>query len=341
MEMIDAYVNEVGQRLPARQRADIEREIRSMIGDTLDDESRTQNRPVDDAMMVQVLKRLGSPQKLAASYVPPQYLIGPELFPAYLLVVKIVASVLAILAIIGLALSVGLAGTVQSQVLEEIARAAGGIFSSIFQAFGIITLVFAVLQRVAPKNKFFPDEAEFDPRKLKLKPDAEKFNPAGIIAELVFTLIGITLFAFFPQVIGVASYRDNQWVIVPVLSQAFFSYLPYLVALWAARGVLKVAVLASGRWTLPTRWVNVGLNIIGIGLVGIILQGPSLIALPPDIVTTLGWGHADPGFVANMGNIVDASIRLALVVALVVECIETISTVVRLALGNRQVPVSD
>ena len=70
--MINAYVNEVGQRLPARQRADIEREIRSMIGDTLDDESQTQNRPIDDEMVAQVLKRLGSPQKLAASYVPPR-----------------------------------------------------------------------------------------------------------------------------------------------------------------------------------------------------------------------------------------------------------------------------
>jgi len=340
MEMIDAYVNEVGQRLPARQRADIEREMRSMIEDTLDDESRTQNRPVDEALAAQVLKRLGSPQKMAASYTPPQYLIGPELFPAYLLVIKIVLSVLVVMGIIGLALSVGLAGTVQSQVLEPLARASGGILSSVFQAFGIITFVFAVMQRVAPKNKLILDEEEFDPRKLKLKPDAEKINQPGIVAELVFTLIGITFFAFFPQVIGVASYRDNQWVIVPVLSQAFFSYLPYLVGLWAARGVLKMFLLTSGRWTLPTRWVDVGLNIIGIGLVGIILQGPSLIALPPDIVTTLGWGKADPGFVANMGNVVDASIRLALVFALAIECIETISTVVRLVLHPRPVPVS-
>lgn len=341
MEMIDAYVNEVGLRLPARQRADIEREIRSMIGDTLDDESRTQDRPVDDEMVVQVLRRLGSPQKLAASYVPPQYLIGPELFPAYLMVVKIVLSVLAALAIIGLALSVGLAGTVQSQFLDSMGQAAGGLFSSIFQAFGIITLVFAILQRVAPKSKLIQDEGEFDPRKLKLKPDADKINPAGLIVEIVLTFIGISIFTLFPQVIGIGSYHDGQWVIVPILSQAFFGYVPYLAALWAARGVLKLAVLKNGRWTAPIRWTDLGLNVLGIVLMVIILRGPALVTLPPDIVTSLGWGKAAPDFVANMGVWVDGAIRLSLLVALIVVSIETISRAVKLVLHTPPVVVSD
>jgi hypothetical protein len=341
MEMIDAYVNEVGQRLPARQRVDIEREIRSMIGDTLDDESRTQDRPIDDEMVVQVLKHLGSPQKLAASYLPPQYLIGPELFPAYFLVVKIVLSVLMILVIVGLALSVGLAGTVQSQILSVLAQATGGMASSIFQAFGIITLIFAILQRVAPKNKLIQDEAEFDPRKLKLKPDTEKINPPALTVEIVLTVIAISLFSFFPQVIGIGSYHDGRWVIVPVLSQAFFAYLPYLIPLWAARGVLKVVLLTGGHWTAFTRWVNIGLDILGIVLVVIILQGPSLVTLPPDIVTTLGWGKADPNFVATMGVWIDGAIRLGLFVAVIVESIETISTVVKLIMHTRPVAVSD
>jgi len=312
-----------------------------MIGDTLDDESRTQERPIDDEMVVQVLKRLGSPQKMAASYVPPQFLIGPELFPVYLLVVKIVMSVLVILGIIGLALSVGLAGTVQSQILDILSRASGGILSSIFMAFGVITLVFAILERVAPKNKLIQDEGEFDPRKLKLKPDSEKINQPGLIAEIVFTLIAISLFTFFPQVIGVASFRDGQWVIVPVLSQAFFGYVPYFVALWAARGVLAAVLLTTGRWAATTRWISIGLKILGIVLMGFILQGPSMISLPPDIVTTLGWGKADPNFVANIGSMIDGAIRLGLLVALIVESIETISTFVKLVLRVRPVAVSD
>jgi hypothetical protein len=339
--MIDAYVSEIGQRLPAKQRADIEREIRSMIDDTLEDESRAQGRPVDDEMVAQVLRRLGSPQKMAASYLPAQYLIGPELYPAYIQVVKIVLSVLAGLAIIGLALSVGLAANVQSQVLVPLAQASGGLFNAIFAAFGIITFIFAILQRVAPKNKLVQNEAEFDPYKLKLKPDADKINPAGLVVEVVLAIIAISLFSFFSQAIGVGSYHAGQWVIVPVLSQAFYAYLPYLVALWASRTVLKLVILANGRWTNSSRWINIGLNVFEIVLVAVILQGPSLIALPPDIVTRLGWGTATPQFVADLGTMVDAAIRLGLLVALVVESIETISTGVKLILRGRPVPVTD
>jgi hypothetical protein len=117
--------------------------------------------------------------------------------------------------------------------------------------------------------------------------------------------------------------------------------VPYLVALWAAQSVLKAALLTSGRWTVPTRWIKVGLNILEIALVAIILRGPSLVALPPDIVTTLGWGKADPSFVANVGLWLDGAIRLGLFVALFVESIETISTAVKVVLRGRPVPVSD
>lgn len=37
MNLIDIYVTEVGRRLPAKNRADIEKEIRSMIEDMLED----------------------------------------------------------------------------------------------------------------------------------------------------------------------------------------------------------------------------------------------------------------------------------------------------------------
>ncbi len=168
------------------------------------------------------------------------------------------------------------------------------------------------------------------PHKLKLKPDKEKINPRGLIVEMVFTVIAITIFGLFPRVIGIGSIHNGQWVIVPVLSPAFYTYIPYIVALLVARGVLQVVLLTGGRWTAPTRWINVGLTIFRIVLLIFILRGPALVALPPDIVTTLGWGKADPNFVANMGYWIDYAVRLGLSVGLIVASIETISTIVKL-----------
>ena len=41
MNMIDQYVIEVGENLPEKLRADLEKEIRSLIEDTLEERSRT------------------------------------------------------------------------------------------------------------------------------------------------------------------------------------------------------------------------------------------------------------------------------------------------------------
>jgi hypothetical protein len=101
MKLVDLYVAEVGARLPEKSRADIEKELRSMIEDMLEDESRKQDRSVDEAMVVDVLKRLGPPQKMAASYQPPRYLVGPELYPHFINTLRIVLSVVAVLAVLG------------------------------------------------------------------------------------------------------------------------------------------------------------------------------------------------------------------------------------------------
>ena len=91
MKLIDLYVVEVGRRLPRQQRADIEAELRSTLEDSVDDMAREQGKTPDEALAAEVLRRYGSPEKTAASYLPPRYLIGPELFPAYAKVVVIVA----------------------------------------------------------------------------------------------------------------------------------------------------------------------------------------------------------------------------------------------------------
>ncbi len=79
MNLLDAYITEVGRRLPAKNRADIEAEIRSAIQDMLDEKSQATGKPVDEAMTLEVLKAYGDPEKVAASYRGERYLIGPRL----------------------------------------------------------------------------------------------------------------------------------------------------------------------------------------------------------------------------------------------------------------------
>ena len=102
MNLIDRYVREIGRRLPQISRADIEKEIRSALEDMLDDRSKKESRAIDEEMTVAVVKEYGNPEKVAASYLPERYLIGPQLFPIFWLVTQIVFAVLTALTVVAL-----------------------------------------------------------------------------------------------------------------------------------------------------------------------------------------------------------------------------------------------
>ncbi len=103
--LIDDYVSEVGRRLPRKTHTDIEAEIRSILQDMLEERSQKNGKPVDEEMTLGVLKEYGAPEKVAATYLGDRYLIGPRLYPIFMLVLRIVLIVTGILALIGLGIA--------------------------------------------------------------------------------------------------------------------------------------------------------------------------------------------------------------------------------------------
>ena len=80
--LTDRYVAATLRRLPARQRADIDIELRGLIADAVDSREEA-GMPAAEAE-VQALTELGDPVRLAADYAErPLHLIGPDLFPDY------------------------------------------------------------------------------------------------------------------------------------------------------------------------------------------------------------------------------------------------------------------
>jgi hypothetical protein len=84
-ELIERYVHQVGRYLPNKERAEIQAELRSQIQDQLDD--RYEGAPTQ-ADVAAVLKELGDPRRMAASYGGEQYLVGPDLYPVMMMVLR-------------------------------------------------------------------------------------------------------------------------------------------------------------------------------------------------------------------------------------------------------------
>lgn len=315
MDKIDVYVREVGRNLPPKTRSDIEKEIRSLIEDTLEDESASQGRAVDEAMLMDVLRRLGSPTKMAASYLPPRYLIGPQLFPYYLSTLRVIAPIVTLLVALGLGLSIGANAQETGGLFAAILRALGGLVNALFITVATVTLIFAILQWTVPGFKL--DEEPWDPRQLKAEPDPERVKIGEKVTEIVLLVFCLILFNLFPEWVGGSFLQNGQWVHIPVLSQAFSLYLPWLSLLWVVEIGRNVWLVARGRWSNLLRWVTVGLSLGEIAIAAWMLTGPSILSIDPGAFARIGW-DVTPQAAASIINGLNTSVRLVIGLTLAV-----------------------
>lgn len=288
MNLIDRYIQHVGKHLPEKSREDVKREIRSLVEDSLEDRSRTIGRPIDEALTVDVLKEFGRPEKMAASYVPERYLINPRMYPIFWLVVRIVMTVL--FAIMLVKLFIGIT-QVDANFVQLIIQTVTGFASGAISALGNIVIVFAIIQYFVPDlSKELDKDDDWDPLKMEKIEDDQELSRFEQVFEITFSVIGLAVFNFFPELLGISFLQNGEWTFLPAFSQAFFSFLPWINILWGAEIVLGLFLLIQGRWQTVTRWVSIGIKAATIILAGFMLTGPALVGLNPQDLVASGAG---------------------------------------------------
>ncbi len=254
-EMIDRYVNEVGQHLPRKTRADIELELRSLLLDTLEEQSDGEPTPKIAAAL---LREFGHPEEIAAQYRPEESLIGPKLFPTYKVVVTITLSIIGVLHLLwlGFILSQSSGANFVDEVLSFIFSFGR---SAIINA-GIVTLVFAVIERVAGDSLDLPDRWEkiWDPFELPPVKDPDRISRGEFAVSIFFMLAFLAWLNFFPDWFGGADFGEEGPDIFVLVTAEFLALIPWFTASLLLEVVLKTAVLLQGRWNRITRWLEVG-----------------------------------------------------------------------------------
>ncbi len=343
MNLLDKYVTEVGKHLPGKTRADIEAEIRSTLQDMLDERSAATGKPADDALAVEVLKEYGAPAKVAQSYRGAQYLVGPRLYPFFEMVTKIVISVLLGVTLLSFGLNFA-NNTSGPGFVEALGQFLVQLVSGIIAAFGNIVLVFAILERVLPTTDLEKEftENEWDPTDLLREPYPDRIKISEMIATVVFTAIGLAILNLYPNLIGFAYTVDGHgwvglgqnagegWVFIPLLTETFFSYLPWINLLGVAQIVFSLVMLREGNWKLFSRIVHIGIEIAGIVLAAVMLAGPALVSLDPSKLV----GFPSTEAATTLANMVNLAPTIALSVAIIVGLIEVAQSVYKLIKGK-------
>jgi hypothetical protein len=316
MELIDRYVREVGRYLPRKNRADIQAELQSTLVDTL--EARVAGEPSRDDE-IELLQEFGSPQTVAASYWPEgQYLIGPRLFPLFRMVVGIVLIVFVIVQLVLL----GIAVVFNQEVLTflSVLDILGEMVGSVFTAFSIIVIVFAILQRfdVRPET-----DQEWDPRDLPNIEETDTINRGGTVAEITFSLVIIAILLFLPDKIGVVISPGLEVILNPVI----VSYIPVIILSIMLGIALDVILLLRGRWETSTRLAKIGTNLFGIYVLYLLITSHNSWLAQEEAAGFLSFlGSISEDLFADEKSTLIISMhafRLAFIVAFIVTLIDT------------------
>jgi hypothetical protein len=187
MELLDRYLQAVRFWLPKAHQQDIIAELSEDLRSQIEDKETELGRPLNDDEVESILKRCGTPMLVASRYRPQTQLIGPALFPIYTFVMKLVllwSMVPVFIVIVGPAMILSSNDRVSAlfQVLST-------LWTAWFISAGIITLLFAVLERTQAKLHIFE---KWDLRSLPaVKKQDQTPSRTHSIFEIVFSMIGL------------------------------------------------------------------------------------------------------------------------------------------------------
>jgi hypothetical protein len=319
MNLIDKYISEVGDYLPGRMKADIQAEIRSLIEDMLDERSQLSNRARDDkGLVVEVLKEFGSPKKVASSYLPQRYLIGPQLFPIFMMVLRVVFLVVIIVTLVTMSVSIVQNAHSIDEGIKIFTQTLINFVTSALSIFGNIVFIFALVEWLSPK--VLKEKIEtWDPLSLDLEEESERVKPMEMIWGVFFTIVAILIFNFYSHIIGMVYVtEDGTWMRFLNFSAEFYRYLPWLNLLWGLDIVLSIVIARAGRWQPVTRWLNAGLKLGFIVTMIVLATGAPLVEISSE------FQHASESLqsLTNLYPLINFGIRGFLGIFIVIEGIE-------------------
>ena len=265
MEILDRYLHEIGKRLPSKQRDDIIKELNTLLLDSIDEARESSDgSKTDEEIAAEIIKNFGNPKEIAARYSSNNYIIGPRFYETYVMVLKIVVTVLAALA--GASLLIGSLFTDFStrELIKQMIQFVPSLFSVIISAVGIVTIIFAIIERTVDDTKLALTEKDFDPYKLpKVPTDKEKIKYSDVITDLIGSFFMLALLNSFPDKLNIFIKSGNGYNEIPIFSPAAFNtYLPYWNVILIASIIISVIILKNGKNTRITAILGIILSLL-------------------------------------------------------------------------------
>lgn len=290
MDLIERYVAAVGRQLPAKQAADIMAELREELLARVDEREAELGRPLGKAEAEALLIEFGHPLVVAGRYRKTQHLIGPEVFPFWWAVMKVV-----LLVVLGVdAVLIALGALIDGA--EKAKAAAPPVLVALIFVFGLITLTFAAFERFG-KTGFLRD---WKPGRLPPAQGRSR-SPANLGAEIIVDVV------FLAWWFGLIRFRDflPAFFLTVDLAPVWDVWRWPIAAYYAAEIAADAYALARPDQVQLNTGVLIARYLIGVAiLVGLLQAGHWLVVgstrIPAQVLSTIQVNF-DRGFRVGIG----------------------------------------
>ena len=334
MDLLDRYLAAVAALLPKAQREDIVAELRDTLLNQMEEKETELGRPLTAKEREAVLKAFGHPIAVAGRFGTPRSLIGPEIYPFYIVGVKVLLVVAAVISTLPLVVSTitdpGSAG--------EPARYFSGFLSTSLTMIGIATVLGAAFERGwLPRDGFADWKVADLPVLDTLNPGGKGLFHKSVLRRRFEALMEVILTALF--ILWWTGVVPAPWSTRVANSDMFLQPAPIWAALywpllaWAGMQLVSslIGLLRPG-WVRARAALEVLNGMAGLALAVVLWRAGRLV-----VVASQG----DPGgdAAAGLQAALDLSFHLTATVMMVVLSVKIAVELWRLFRGARP-PVS-
>lgn len=289
-DYMDRYIYQVIRRLPKAQRNEVRMELEELISDMY----------ADKGSVEEVLTQLGDPAEFAKQYQNDrQYLIGPEYFETYLWFVRVVLICAAVpILIVSFVNAFSQMAAITSQnaapaiihaIAEGLATGISNGLLSCVSAFGVVTLIFAIMERkkvqleMKKAEKWSVEklseekrvvELRWTPKFLEPVPDKKAIISRGdSVVSIVFIVIFSVLLIFAPHFFSAIFTEGETVTTVPIFNlDQWGTILPIFVLSLFIGLVDEILRLVVGVYCKLVMISNIVCGLIQIVLSAIVLK---------------------------------------------------------------------
>ncbi|MCJ1709546.1 hypothetical protein [Microbacterium sp. VKM Ac-2923] len=261
--IINSYVADVVRHLPRRQRADVVRELRSLLDDELAGRSADANRPADAPLVMELLTTFGAPRDVSERYRPAGFtIIRPSDAPRFTWIAF--GGVALIWAI---TLPTTMLGVVPIIGWDYGADTWWGRLTAWWLGSGIgalwwpgVVITYALIGALVSRRR------ESAPRAWTPTPprtiDRDLLNRPATAAGFTAGLLGATVVIALPWLPSWAPALPEPAIIALELDPEFLtSRAPWVLPIWAASFALLTLLLFAGRWSATALRIRGALDV--------------------------------------------------------------------------------